>query len=99
LFFIDSRTTSNSLAFSTAKRFKVPSLKRDIFLDHEPTIEFIEKQFLELIALSKRRGYAIAIAHPYKNTIDFLQENIPRLEALEIDLVPVSQVVYSEDKE
>jgi polysaccharide deacetylase 2 family uncharacterized protein YibQ len=93
LYFIDSRTTSNSVAWSVAQNLHIPSLKRDIFLDNIPTAESIDKQFKQLIALAKRRGYAVAIAHPYPETIRYLQQHLPILAQQNINLVFVSALV------
>ena len=101
LYFIDSRTTPQSVAWKTAQLNDVPSLKRDIFLDHERNYGFINAQFKQLIVVAKRRGYAIAIAHPYPETIAFLQEHVSRLSENGITLVPASQLVnrYSPNRQ
>jgi len=93
LYFVDSRTTHKSVAYQTANRHRVPALRRDIFLDHERTPAFLEQQFTELMAIAKRRGYAVGIGHPYPETIHFLSENINRLEANGISLLPVSKML------
>lgn len=95
LYFIDSRTTSNSIAWKTAQAFNIPSLKRDIFLDHTPTPEFIAQQFSKLTSIAKRRGYAVAIAHPYPETIRYLQQQLPKLEKQNISLVSASELVWN----
>jgi polysaccharide deacetylase 2 family uncharacterized protein YibQ len=93
LYFIDSRTTSRSVAWQTAQDNNVPSLKRDVFLDNERDEVNIEEQFAHFIAIAKRRGYALAIAHPYPETIQYLQTNLFRLATEGIKLVPASQLV------
>lgn len=100
LYFIDSRTTSHSVAWEIAQKFNIPSLKRDVFLDHTPTRAFIKKQFTYLIKLAKRQGYAVAIAHPYPETILYLREILPTLSQHNISLVSASELVlgYSPNK-
>ncbi|MBX2810066.1 MAG: divergent polysaccharide deacetylase family protein [Cellvibrionaceae bacterium] len=93
LYFIDSRTTSNSIAWQVARQYQIPTLKRDIFLDHQRDSAFIEAQFTQLIELAKRRGYAIGIGHPYPETLDFLARQIPLLAKDNIELIPTSQIV------
>jgi polysaccharide deacetylase 2 family uncharacterized protein YibQ len=93
LYFIDSRTTADSVAWETAQIFNIPSLKRDVFLDHTPENNAIDKQFNELIAIAKRRGYAIAIGHPYPETIRYLQKVLPTLKNQGVELVPASELV------
>jgi polysaccharide deacetylase 2 family uncharacterized protein YibQ len=94
LYFIDSRTTSNSVAWKTAQHYNIPSLKRDIFLDHTPTPEFIHKQFSKLLRLAKHKGYAVAIAHPYPETIQYLKQQLPLLAQQNITLVSASELVF-----
>ena len=60
-FFIDSRTTSNSLAESTMRKYGVPTNKRDIFLDNELDEEKIKAQLMKLADVSERKGIAIGI--------------------------------------
>ena len=93
LYFIDSRTTSQSVAWITAQQNNIPSLKRDVFLDHERETQFIAHQFTQLLRVAKRRGYAVAIAHPYPETLSYLQQHIHRLADEGITLVPASHLV------
>ncbi len=93
LYFVDSRTTSESVAWQTAQQFNVASLKRDVFLDHQRDATFINEQFERLISIAKRKGYAVAIAHPYPETIEYLQNNIDRLKEHGITLKTASDVV------
>ncbi|WP_082873398.1 divergent polysaccharide deacetylase family protein [Oleiphilus sp. HI0079] len=79
LYFLDSKTSASSVAASTAKRYGIPTMVRDVFLDHEQTPDYVEKQFEKLLDIAQRKGQAIAIAHPHKVTIDFLQEVLPSL--------------------
>lgn len=94
LYFIDSRTTSQSIAWRTAQISNVPSLKRDVFLDNERDPQSIDHQFMLLIQKAKRKGYAIAIAHPYPETINYLKQNLGKLAASGIELVPASTLVH-----
>ena len=57
-FFIDSRTTSNSLAESTMRKYGVPTNKRDIFLDNELDEEKIKAQLMKLADVSERKRIA-----------------------------------------
>ncbi|HDO26434.1 MAG TPA: divergent polysaccharide deacetylase family protein [Nitrospirae bacterium] len=92
LFFLDSLTTSRSVASKAAEEHGVPLLKRDIFLDYKDNPADIEAQWEKLIGIARKKGYAIAIAHPRKNTIDFLQKVLP---AKQVSVVPVSRLVNS----
>lgn len=95
LYFIDSRTTADSRAWETAQRYQVPSLERDVFLDHERDPEQIARQLDQAIALARTRGYAIAIGHPYPETLEVLEQLQPKLDAAQVTLVSVSELLQN----
>jgi len=92
LYFIDSRTSTQSVAWAVAQEYGIPSLKRDIFLDHEVTEKFIASQFKKFIAKALLQGYAVAIAHPYPETILYLEQNLASLSSHNITLVSASEL-------
>ncbi|GAA5218316.1 divergent polysaccharide deacetylase family protein [Corallincola platygyrae] len=96
LYFIDSRTTVYTCAQTVAEATGVPSLRRHVFLDNEEDEVAIERQFDKLLALAKRRGEAIGIAHPYPETIAVLQRRLADLDAQGVELVPASALVSEE---
>ncbi len=96
LFFIDSRTTKETMARSSARLLKIRFAERDVFLDHKQDSEFIKKQFILLVQTAKRNGSAIGIAHPYQLTLDILQETLPDL-VKQVQLVPASRIVRPAD--
>lgn len=93
LFFVDSRTTQQSVAEQLAHEYQIPALRRDVFLDHEANEDFIRSQFQRLIDLAKRRGYAVAIGHPYPETILVLRELLPQLPGMGVKLIPISEQI------
>ncbi len=93
LFFVDSLTSNQSVASQVANEFSVPALQRDIFLDHLADEAHINRQFDKLITLAKRRGSAVAIGHPYEETLNVLEKRLLELESLEINLIPVSLMI------
>lgn len=93
LFFIDSRTSAESVALQTAEANRVPTRKRDVFLDNIRTPEAIGRQFDTLIQLAQQHGSAIAIGHPYPETLAYLNQAVPRLSRQGINLVPVSRLL------
>lgn len=94
-FFVDSRTTPESVAEDTARRHGLRSAGRDIFLDNERSLLSINEQFNKLIRLAKKRGHAIAIGHPYPETIQYLENVLPLLEQAGVKLVPASALLSS----
>jgi polysaccharide deacetylase 2 family uncharacterized protein YibQ len=95
LFFVDSRTTKYSKAEIIAKKSGVLSTKRNVFIDHTPSAIEIDKQFHRLLRLSKKYGYAVGIAHPYPQTLEYLKVNLDLLQQHGITLVKLSDVVSS----
>lgn len=93
LYFIDSRTSAKSQALTVARAYGVPSLKRDIFLDNERDHDHIREQLLKAIHQAKRQGSAIAIGHPYPQTLDVLEQAQPLLDRYDVELVPVSDLL------
>ena len=89
-FFIDSRTSKQSVAEKIAKEQRVRVLRRDVFLDHDVDMSSIKAQFNELIKKAKKNGAAIGIGHPHPETIAVLKELLPTLELQGIVLEPIS---------
>lgn len=93
LFFIDSRTTTATIAENTALNWQVPTERRKVFLDHIDEPEAIAIQFQRLLKVAKINGHAIAIGHPRENTLRFLENNLSALDGVQFSLVPVSQLM------
>lgn len=94
LFFIDSLTTSASLGWQSAQAAGVPAIRRDVFLDNVAEPEAVEKQVQKLVKIAHLRGYALAIGHPHPATLDILEEYLPQLNHLGVELVPASQLIH-----
>lgn len=95
LFFIDSRTTAETLCKPSARLFQLPFSQRDVFLDNVHQAEAIRRQLDQLILIAENHGEAVGIAHPYAVTVDVLREMLPEIRK-KVDLVPASAVVHSE---
>ena len=93
LFFIDSRTTANSLCKPSARLLKLPFGERDVFLDHQVSPQAIDYQLKRLLAFARDKGAAIGIGHPHLETYQALKKALPRLKK-KTRLVPVSDVVH-----
>lgn len=98
LFFVDSKTTSNSVALRVAREEGLKSIQRDIFIDHDPSKEFIHSQLKKLIKKAQRKGTALGIAHPKKITLAILEQWLPELQKNGIRLVPVSELITLQQK-
>ncbi|BDX08379.1 hypothetical protein MACH26_39000 [Planctobacterium marinum] len=91
LFFLDSRTTRYSKAENIAHQYGVPTMRRNVFLDHIQETQHIDYQFRRLIRKARKNGFAVGIAHPHKVTLQYLQVALNALEEQGIKLVPVRQ--------
>ena len=80
LFFLDSRTTIETIGETTMEIFDVPTARRNIFLDNEDDEEKIEKQLMKLVKRSEEVGSAIGIGHVKPKTLNVLSDQIPKLK-------------------
>ena len=90
LAFLDSRTTVDTLGYSLARARGLPAGERQVFLDTERDVDFIRRQFRALLHAARERGGAIAIAHPYPETLAILAEEVPEARAAGFDFVRVT---------
>ena len=91
LFFLDSLTSPKSVGFNLARMQGIKALNRDIFLDDKDDPAEIEAQWRKLIKIANKNGYAILLAHPRKNTIEFLQKILKNNN--QVAVVPISDLV------
>jgi polysaccharide deacetylase 2 family uncharacterized protein YibQ len=93
LFFLDSRTTPQTVGLQTAKSLGLRATERTIFLDNSPNEDDVRKQLEQLIHLSLSKGKAIGIGHPHPSTIKSLKEMIPKMQEQGIEIVPLSTLL------
>ncbi len=91
LFFIDSRTTTGSVALQWARQSDVAATFRDIFVDNVKSRRYIEKQLESLVEKAKRDGHALGIAHPHRLTIEVFRNWQPSEAG--VRLVKISEYV------
>ncbi|HWK47301.1 MAG TPA: divergent polysaccharide deacetylase family protein [Stellaceae bacterium] len=93
VFFLDSRTTAQTVGASLAQSMGVPHAQRDVFLDDGITQAGVTEQIAVLETIARRQGAAIAIGHPRDATLAVLARWLPTAEARGFQLVPVSTIV------
>ena len=76
LYFLDSRTSPRSVAYSQALEAGLDTISRDVFLDNELSLEAINRQYDIWLAQAREQGFAIAIGHPHANTLEVLQKRL-----------------------
>ena len=62
-YFLDSRTTKETLGPETARAHAVPYLERDIFLDNETQTQAIRQSLEKGIEVARTEGSAVMIGH------------------------------------
>ena len=92
LFYIDSRTTSKTVAFELAKKMGVPVASRSVFLDNDLSPKATRFQMERLLGIARHTGRAIGIGHPNRATLKLLKDYLPKLKK-EVNVVPVSDQV------
>lgn len=93
LFFIDSRTTTDTLCRPSAYLLQIPFAQKDVFIDHIQKADIIRKQIHRLIQIAYSHGVAVGIAHPHALTYQILREMLPELKK-KATLVRASRVVH-----
>ena len=93
LFFIDSRTTTLTVAADMARQARLSSASRDVFLDNEQQHDAIDRSFQKLLKIARQKGSAIGIGHPYTATLEYLEQAIPRLDSSQYQMVTVSELL------
>ncbi len=84
LVFVDSVTTSATKGAFVAKEFNQKPIKRDIFLDNDDKTPAIKDKIKEAVQIAHKNGFAIAIAHPKKNTFKALTQSKDLLQSVEL---------------
>ncbi len=93
LFFVDSFTLGDSVAYPLALEMGIPTARRDVFIDYNDDKEVVIEKLRQLEEVAQENGTAIGIGHHKKNTIQALKEELPRMEERGIELVVVSEVL------
>lgn len=96
--FVDSYTTEESVAGAVARQFDIPVASRDVFLDHDRDFKNLAFYFEKMLDTARATGTAIGIAHPHRQTLAFLAQQLPRLAAEGIRIVPASELIEIERK-
>lgn len=82
LLFLDSRTTPNTVAEAAAVEAGLGTTARDVFLDNDPSPAAIERQVHRWLRRARTSGCALAIGHPYPETIETLERLLPHIEGV-----------------
>jgi len=97
MFFIDSFTTSSSVAFQTAQEMLIPSIRRDIFLDApDHSDATLNKKMEKIKILMKKKDKIVVITHcTTRERYDYLKKFLKKLDGMDIQLIPASELFRS----
>ena len=93
LFFLDSRTTPQTVGLQVAQSIGLKAMERSLFIDHSSGEEDIKRKLEQLTQLSLSTGKAIGIGHPHPSTVTSLKEMIPKMREKGIEIVPLSALM------
>ncbi|TQV89208.1 divergent polysaccharide deacetylase family protein [Aliikangiella coralliicola] len=100
-YFLDSKTSEASIAENVAEKLGLPTIGRDIFLDHhtnekgEELTNILKDRLERAKRIAQFRGKVVIICHPYPETLAFLQQVLPSL-VNEFELTSVSRLLNKE---
>jgi hypothetical protein len=93
-YFIDSRTTQNSVAYHTARNHNIKTAENQLFLDARNDQDFISEQIQRLAQLAVEKGSVVAIGHVRENTLKVLERKMAELDSRGIEFVHASDIVH-----
>ena len=94
LFFLDSHTTSATVAKGMAQQLGVATARNDIFLDNSSNVADIRAQIYKALALAQKNGSVIAICHARTNTAKCWKLYAEEFKKTGITFVPVTELLY-----
>jgi len=93
-FFVDSFTSSNSVAFRTARELNMVAAYRNVFIDNDLDADSIYRQLLQAKRRALKSGTAIAIGHPRPETVRVLDMFLKDSQLNGIELVYASAIAH-----
>ena len=88
--FVDSKTTPDSKSVEIDAIHHIPLFQRDIFLDNIHEKSYIRNQLKKAVKIAKKRGYAIAIGHPHKITLETIKNSKDILK--NVDVITIDEL-------
>jgi polysaccharide deacetylase 2 family uncharacterized protein YibQ len=93
-YFIDSYTSTGSIAYRTARQNGVRCSRNEMFIDAKDDRAFIKNQLMAMVEKAKKDGQVIVIGHARKNTLTVLKDTLPKITAMGVTIVSASQQVH-----
>lgn len=92
-FYVDSLTSDDSVASRLAKENNIPYLTRDVFLDNKLDEKYIRGQFMELVKVAKRKGFALGIGHPHPATTAVLLKMLKDVQKHGVKFISLKSLI------
>ena len=92
-YYLDSRTTAQTVAGEAADAWGIPFVSRDVFLDHKYTASALEYEFDRALDIARRAGNVVLIAHPLPLSLALLERRLAQLSPEEFQLVHASDLL------
>ena len=89
--FLDSRTSIDTKGVQVGKLYNQKVLERNIFLDNESNVKYIQNQLKLAVFYAKKHGFAIAICHPRVKTFEVLMNADDILK--DVELVYINELL------
>jgi hypothetical protein len=98
LFFIDSRTSTSSIAYDLAKRMIMPAFEASLFLDTPDISQETMKSKIKILkSMAKTHDKILVITHcATQERYEYLRQFLDRISHLDFELIPVS-VLFKND--
>ena len=96
LLYLDSVTIGSTVGEPIAAAARMPFASRDVFLDSVAEKGFIEGQLRVVEKVARQTGHAVAIGHPYAETMEVLKRWLPDARERGFEFVPISTVAALE---
>lgn len=93
MYFLDSKTTGRSKGPALALAKQVPFVERDVFLDNKDDYAYIRAKLDQAQNIARKRGFAVAICHPKKQTFQVLHDWLKDLPDNDVKLVHLQEVI------
>lgn len=93
LFFIDSYTTPDTVAYHTALEMGLPCFYNSLFIDRYSGENRVEEYILRLLSIAKRRKMTVGIGHAKSETFNALSKLLPIISR-HVEVVFASDIVY-----